>query len=153
VTYQGCGESDTWARLDFVLYKKDHLIILSVDEFQHYDREVVCEVARMSKVVCSVRQAGDTRPILWLRFNPDYFSVDGQRVRTPLAQREVVLFDCITRSAALLEGRGEVAVYYLYYDSTTRATGLPVPEVIQQPDYASSWKELVVGCFVEKVIR
>jgi hypothetical protein len=58
-----------------------HVLILfftkrtvSVDEFQHKDREIICEVARMSKVVCSIRQSGDMKRILWLRFNPDSFA-------------------------------------------------------------------------------
>jgi len=88
ITYRRCGEEDTWARLDFVLYKKYHVVILSVDEFQHCDREVLCEVARMSKVICSVRQAGDDRGVLWLRFNPDSVQLDGNRIRVPLRQRE-----------------------------------------------------------------
>jgi len=32
-----CGEQDTWARLDFVIYFENHIVILSVDEFQHID--------------------------------------------------------------------------------------------------------------------
>ena len=101
ITYKGCGENDTWARLDFVLYKEDHIIILSVDEFQHKHIEVLCEVARMSKVVCSIRQSGDMRRVLWLRFNPDSFTVDGEITKVPMILREKTLSKCIDHSSIL----------------------------------------------------
>ena len=148
ITYMRCGENDTWARLDFVLYKEDHIIVLSVDEFQHRDYEVVCDVARMSKVVCAVRQAGDMRNILWLRFNPDTTQIDGENIRFPLSEREKVLSRCIDSSGDLLDN-ASVVIYYLYYDSFTNQDGSLTAEVTLHPDYSDQWKPLVKGVIVE----
>jgi hypothetical protein len=141
VTYRQCGENDTWARLDFVFYKEDHIVILSVDEFQHQDYEVACEVARMSKVMCSIRQAGDMRRILWLRFNPDSFSIDGERARVGIKERAQVLRKYLQGSASLL-GQREVAVCYMYYDCTQQ-NGVLVPDVVNHPDYNRGWRDVV----------
>ena len=148
ITYKGCNEKDTWARLDFVIYKEDHIIILSVDKFQHEDYEVLCEVARMSKVVCSIRQSGDMRRILWLRFNPDSFTVDGETKRVPMKLREKTLAKCIDSSKKLLENSPSVAIYYLYYDCFSSNQGLTA-EVTINFDYAREWKELVKGCICD----
>ena len=143
ITYQGCGENDTWARLDFVIYKEDHIVIVSIDEFQHRDYEVECDVARMSKVVVSIRAAGDMRRILWLRFNPDTFEVHGVRTRVPPTVRGRVLVDSIRRSAELLGGR-DLAVVYMYYDCTLTQQGDSVAEITHHPSYSPLWKQVVV---------
>lgn len=144
VSYKACGEDDTWARLDFVLYKEDHVVILSVDELQHADREVLCEVARMSKVVCSIRASGDARRIVWIRFNPDTVRLDGEKVRRPMKDRETVLANTIRASDTLFEGTDqEIAIVYLYYDAHTARDGTLQAEVIGDPDYADTWKQLV----------
>ena len=57
-----CRENDTFARLDVVEYKEDHTVILCVDEFQHSDYEIDCEVSCMSKVITATRASGDERP-------------------------------------------------------------------------------------------
>ena len=134
-----------WARLDFVLYKEDHIIILSVDEFQHKHIEVLCEVARMSKVVCSIRQSGDIRRILWLRFNPDSFTVDGETKRVPMKLREKTLAKCIDSSKKLLENSSNVSIYYLYYDCFSNSDNILTGDVLLSPDYSQEWKELVKG--------
>jgi hypothetical protein len=144
IDYRKCGEQDTWARLDFVLYKEDHIIILSVDEFQHIDYEVVCDVARMSKVVCSIRCTGDMRPIIWLRFNPDYFSVNGEKIKIKVEDREEVLLNCIDNSVDMLVDGKDVMVYYLFYDLVEQINGNRVAEVTLDPDYDELWKPTVI---------
>jgi hypothetical protein len=148
VTYRGCGEDDTWARLDFVLYADTYVVIFSVDEFQHADREVACEVSRMSKVVCSIRASGDNRPILWLRMNPDTFSVDGERVKVTTAEREQVILDTINDSREIL-GDSNVRVVYMFYDSLYNDEGKLIPEVCTHCDYDASWRELVGDVIVD----
>lgn len=148
VTYRGCGETDTWARLDFVIYKEDHVIIFSCDEFQHEERDVTCEVARMSKIVCSIRQAGDMRPVLWLRFNPDTVRLNGKPFRVSIEDRAARLADIINNSSEYLKGK-QLALYYLYYDVVYSATGKLIPEVSCHPDYNEQWKEVITGCIVD----
>ena len=142
IDYRNCKEVDTWARLDFVIYKENHIIILSVDEFQHQDYEIECDVARMSKVVCAIQCSGDLRPILWLRFNPDYFSVNGKKMKVTEEERKSVLKNCLDTSDELIDCRN-VAIYYLFYDTIEEEDSC-VPEITLDCKYSSSWAELVV---------
>jgi hypothetical protein len=145
ISYRACGEQDTYAKLDFVVYKVDHTVILSVDEFQHTsgNYNIECEVTRMTKVVHALQMAGDMRPVLWLRFNPDYFSVDGERVRVSLAERGRRLLDVLGNSNHYL-GDFQVKVIYLYYDCiSVSASGNHIPEICISPEYSPTWRKLV----------
>ena len=141
ISYRSCGETDTWARLDFVVYRPHEVVIVSVDEFQHYDYDIVCEVARMSKVVTAIRAAGDERSIVWLRFNPDYFHVDGVKHSICIQERGLRLVQTINQSRPLVPHT--VSVTYLYYDSTTCEDGSRRPEILGSPDYSRQWSTLV----------
>ena len=145
ISYKACGENDTWARLDYVIHKaEDHVVITSIDEFQHGDREVLCEVARMSKVICSIRASGDMRRIVWIRFNPDTVRLDGETVRRPIKDRETVLLETIRTSGDIIaEKDNEIAIVYLYYDAYTAKDGTLRAEITQHPDYADMWKPLI----------
>ena len=145
ITYRGCGEKDTWARLDFeIVHTDNHIIIVSVDEGQHYRNGVLCEVARMSKVVCSIRAAGDMRRLVWIRFNPDQVKLDGKTVRRTKKERGEKLLETIKNSGAILESTpNEIAMVYLYYDAYTTTDGRLQAEVTQDPDYADVWKPLI----------
>ena len=147
IDYRNCKEIDTWARLDFVLYKENHIIICSVDEFQHHDYEIECDVSRMSKVVCAIRCAGDTRPILWIRFNPDYFTVNGKKMKITEEQRKEILLHCLKNSSKMLQKK-EVAIYYLFYDMLEENEER-IPEILLNCKYDSAWAELVVDTIYE----
>jgi hypothetical protein len=149
ISYRHCGENDTWARLDFVFgISLDLVVIASIDEFQHVDYDVACEVSRMSKVVCSIRASGDTRRIVWLRVNPDYFSVDGEKTRVSLAQREEVLLRCLRSPEAMIGSNESVAVWYMWYDCHRLSNGDLRPDVLNDPTYDPVWQPLVRGCIV-----
>ena len=141
ISYKNCGENDTWAWLDFVIYKEDHIIILSVDEFQHYDYEVECEVSRMSKVITAIRQNNDMRSILWIRFNPDYFSVDGEKQKINITNREMILLNCIKNSRILLNNK-QLVIQYLFYN-TVEIENKMIVETTLNPTYNTLWKDLV----------
>lgn len=131
------GLQNTLARLDFVIYKPDHLVICSVDEFQHVDYGVACDVARMSKVATAIRQSGDMRPVCWLRINPDTVRVNGERAKIPRKTREAVIIRSIRNSDQLLRGK-EVAVHYLFYDVQDGVAAVTIDQ-----EYDSHWKLLV----------
>lgn len=142
IDYRKCGENDTWARLDFVVYQPNLIVITSVDEFQHKGREIICEVSRMSKVVTSIRASGDQRPILWLRFNPDTFSVDGERLRVTIEEREETLLEIITNAESEI-GDSDVKILYLFYNAIYTGSEHLTPEVCVSPDYSPVWRALV----------
>lgn len=138
ITHRMCGGRGR-SRLDFVIYKESHVVILSVDEFQHSQHEVLCEVARMSQVVESVRSAGDGRAILWIRFNPDFFHVNGRKCYVHPDDRGRRLVDCIRDTPA--PPGGAVRIVYLYYDVKHYGDR---PLILSHPDYSPSWAELVL---------
>ena len=114
---------------------------MSVDEFQHCHYEVECDVARMSKVVTAIRAASDERAIVWLRFNPDYFCVDGIKQRVPIAERGARLIETIRQSRSTVPY--SVSITYLYYDSITSRNGSCRSEILESPKYSREWSVLV----------
>ena len=78
-----------FARLDFVCEQKDRRVILEVDERQHADQSysIGCDVSRMLDVVAALVCEDNTRPTLWLRFNPNAYKVDGVRAYTSRKER------------------------------------------------------------------
>jgi hypothetical protein len=153
ISFRNCGEIDTWARLDFVIYKEDHIIILSVDEFQHMDYEIVCEVARMSKIMCAIRSSGDERHILWLRFNPDFFSCNGEPVRIGKTAREERIIQCIEDSEKMIFKQRDISLYYLYYDcfkdDDEDEDDVIIPIVSLSLEYDPQWAELICGTIID----
>jgi hypothetical protein len=150
VSYKNCGENDTFARLDFVVNSSlDVVTIVSCDEMQHKDREVLCEVARMTKVVAAVRASGDMRKILWVRFNPDTVALNSENVRRPIKDREAVLLDTIRGAPDFFNDREqEVAIVYMYYDAYETRDGTLRADVTNHPDYADVWKPLIARVIV-----
>ncbi|KAL3131768.1 hypothetical protein ABBQ38_007487 [Trebouxia sp. C0009 RCD-2024] len=77
---------DTFARLDFLMLRPRCCILLEVDEGEHEWYGVECEVSRMTKV----HAEGNTLPLLFIRYNPHSFRVDGElctvRTRDRLAR-------------------------------------------------------------------
>jgi hypothetical protein len=74
----------TRAYVDAVLDHPDVRILLEIDERQHSSYAASCDLKRMHAVVAELRlQSEDTRPIAWVRFNPD----DGEEQATAAAHR------------------------------------------------------------------
>ena len=69
---------DTFARLDFLVLKPSCCILVEVDEGEHEWYGIECEVSRMTKVHAAFAVEGNTLPLLFIRYNPHAFKVDGQ---------------------------------------------------------------------------
>lgn len=63
-------------RPDYILYLPNHVIILEVDENQHkgYDNE--CEASRLNEISTALNDVHT----IYIRFNPDKYTLNGQRV-------------------------------------------------------------------------
>jgi len=118
-----------FARLDFVCEQKDRRVILEVDERQHTDQSysIGCDVSRMLDVVAALVCDDNTRPTLWLRFNPNAYKVDGVRVHTSKKERYRWLLEILTAPTHA----PSLVVRYMYYDVRQ---GRPV--VTYDPDYS-----------------
>jgi hypothetical protein len=90
---QLCGEgSKKFARLDFVIYKTDRVVIVECDEDGHSRESVLCEVTRMLDVAAQHTMKSEL-PLHFIRFNPDGYTVDGWAPKPKMAERhkELVL--------------------------------------------------------------
>lgn len=68
----GCSKR----RPDIFIDRLTHSIIVEVDEEQHKDYDATCELARINELYTDL---GD-RPIVMIRFNPDAYIRNGQRI-------------------------------------------------------------------------
>jgi hypothetical protein len=106
-----------WASIDFVITVKGGIVFLEVDEGQHRfgDYSVLCDMARMTKVIESVALEGNTLPILFIRLNSDGFKIDGKTKRTLKRIRSARLIDLIKKMK--FDKRSPLLqIQYMYYD-------------------------------------
>jgi C2H2 type zinc finger protein len=125
------------AFIDFLVEVRDPagklvgFVFLEVDERQHEWYTVQCEVRRMADVQLSLALAENTFPIMFIRYNPNAYRVDGKAVRLTKEEREKRLVDYL-RSVSFSQ---PFAVTYMYYDVLEG-----VPAVIDDPSYNESFK-------------
>ena len=112
------------AYLDFVIWFKHRVIILEVDENQHRSYPAGCDVSRMVNVMSSLHMGsaavgadGDERAtavqkVRWIRYNPNGYSIGGEKQNTSTKKREAALFDLILKEPAQKTG-----VVFAYYDA------------------------------------
>ena len=81
----------------------------------------------MLDVVAALVCEDNTRPTLWLRFNPNAYKVDGVRAYTSRKERYRRLLAILTAPSAT----ASLVVQYMYYDV---CKGRPV--VTYDPDYS-----------------
>ena len=71
-SFGAVGGNSKHAYIDALLDHPSVLVLLEVDEHRHSDRGEVCELARMHDTTTALRVTkAETRPIAWVRFNPD----------------------------------------------------------------------------------
>jgi hypothetical protein len=115
------------------------IIIVECDEFQHDDRDTSCEVARMTQVNEALALEGNTLPIIWIRWNPDAFRVNGdlQKVKKKERGHLLVRFLKALESTTSLEP-GSVSIFYLFYDHDDGVgKGFIPPKFALQKEYAA----------------
>jgi hypothetical protein len=93
-----------------------------------------CDVVRMNNTGACIRVSGEEANLLWIRFNPDAYTVDGVTRRTRTADRHAALLRTIETH---VPGQG-MEVVYMYYDM---AGGVPC--VLSEPDYPVEFKTCV----------
>jgi hypothetical protein len=135
-----CIDSDAkrFARLDFVLELPHKRVILEVDERQHKDvtYEVSCDLSRMCFVMSAIACDQNVRPTVWIRFNPNGFTVDGVGQRVSRKRKNDRLLALI-QDTVVFEG---TRLIYMYYDYDTQK-GLPT--ICQDPAYDPKVKAML----------
>ncbi len=131
--------------IDFLVeIKNEHglttmFVLLEVDENQHRYNEPSCELRRMAEVQRSLFADGNSIPILFIRYNPDAFKVDGQTKKTYKRDREAQLVNYLRNLE--VDDEHKFAVAYFYYDMIGTT-----PSIFQHADYAESFKKYVIDC-------
>lgn len=133
----------THAYVDFLILGKGCVIMLEVDEDQHCGYGVNCEVRRMTDIASCLHIEGNTLPVVFIRYNPDSFTMagEGQRVSSSIRQMELIQ---VIR--AIMETKKELSpltIGYMYYDSDEYG----MPFILDEPEYDNTIKECVVNVF------
>ena len=120
ISYKCFDTNKSCSKIDAVLEYpgRDLRVLLEVDETQHKcDKNygIACDVRRMNDTGLAIRLAGTEATLLWVRFNPDAYCVDGELVRKPCVERAAALATLI-RTFVPRE-RGSMEIVYMYYDT------------------------------------
>ena len=105
---------DTFARVDFVLVRNAKLIILEIDEHQHQEYSVCCDVARVCKIYEALLLDGNSLPVYVIRYNPHDFRINGQTAFVGVKEREKKLINTLLSVDSMVWSG--MRCQYLYYD-------------------------------------
>lgn len=157
-TANATSKVGTRAYLDFVIYATNYVAIIECDEHQHsedyspWPYTLSCELARMTQVQTALtisstlNSNNNVMPILWIRFNPDKFFVDGvsQGKTIIRSKREKRLLEVLNS----FEPQQLVTVIYMFYDCNT-INGKKRPIILDDEDYNEEFAKCVIDPIVE----
>ena len=125
--FHGCDlDSETkCAFVDFAITAPWRAILFEVDENMHAERPSSCDVRRDFDM-CASLTLGSGHKVVVLRYNPDSFKIDGNKLTVTTKERQKKLVD--TLRAWMIEDPAkekQLARLFMYYDCTSNST-LPV---------------------------
>lgn len=126
---------------------KGSIIFLEVDENQHRFGEyfVACDMKRMSHVMQALAIEGNTLPIVFVRYNPPGFKVDGTTRRTFRKDREARLLRWLSDHES--NTSKPLQIVYMYYDTLVDDGNMA--EVTLNPDYHTQMRECVTDVLID----
>lgn len=104
---------DSFAKLDFMIVRAGCCMLLEVDERQHDWYGVECELSRMTKIQAALSIEGNTMPLVFIRYNPQGFKVDGELRKVASTNRLARLVDFITTWHC--DRESGLQIQYMYY--------------------------------------
>jgi hypothetical protein len=122
-------------RIDFLIVMNGILFFIEVDEFQHESYNSSCETSRMTRIYESLILEGNTLPIVFIRFNPDPYSVDDTAQSTSIRVRHRLLLEFINNFTTI----NPLSINYMFYNE---CDGIPV--IIEDPDYPEKLKCCII---------
>ena len=87
--------------------------LLENDEIAHRDRILSCELNRMMNAISAIRLQGIKEPIVFIRFNPDGFKIDGITKKTYKKWR----FNKLKKILDTYKPSNDFEILYMYYDT------------------------------------
>jgi uncharacterized Zn-finger protein len=133
--------TQTCAYIDFFLLINGCLVFVEIDEEQHDGYGVSCDIKRMSDIRTSYTIEGCELPIIFIRYNPHTFKVNGNGVNIGRKYREQVLINYIK---TIPKNLPPLTIQYMYYDVDSSNELL----IWSDPEYPQSIKDLVLSCIV-----
>jgi hypothetical protein len=119
----GSNMNCNWANIDFIVGVKGGVVFLEVDEHQHKDYMISCETRRMTTVhescMLDPAQPLANMPLVFLRYNPHAFRVDGKLGRIPKVNREKKLVEYLKNMSLDSKAAGELKILYAFYDKSS----------------------------------
>lgn len=128
--------------IDFVIEKGTHRFALELDEYQHGDTNawyyaVNEELFRMQNVIKATTISETKGALVWIRFNPDAYKIDGEKGLVKIKERKEKLLDLLENYIP----KGEDEIIYMYYDVRDGR-----PEISYSPDYDKNLHECITQC-------
>ena len=105
-------------RPDFVFDYPFFKIIVEVDENQHFNYTCECEQVRMIEI----HQAFGSTPVIFIRYNPDEFQMNGVKQKLVSSKREAKLLQLLNDYKNISVGEKHwnmnmpLSVIYMFYD-------------------------------------
>jgi DNA-directed RNA polymerase subunit RPC12/RpoP len=128
VSHSSCGGlkkyfSGIYSRPDFHLYefqRRGVVVLVGNDEFSH--RRYSCEFDRTLKISSAISACPDffNVPVLYIRFNPHYYTVGETLYDPPLRERYIKLakvLDTISDGTIVLKNTTGLNLLYMFYDT------------------------------------
>ena len=127
-----------WANIDFVVGVNGGQVFLEIDEHQHKAYDISCETRRMTTVHESIMLDPSNplvqMPLVFIRYNPDTFRVNGCLQKLTKAEREQTLMDYICGMMLDETHAGQLQVKYMFYDTSSNMTKPLICSDEQFPD-------------------
>ena len=147
----GCLNDTTrlYSKVDIVITNVTScILILEVDELAHEspNYNVSCELSRMADINAFLRLNSYTRPIFWLRYNPNgkYFIGEKEK-KVSRENRELALKEKIfSMMEPSFEPEGNENIHYMFYPRVSESGPPKILENSQFPGYVKnivSWGE------------
>eukprot|EP00953_Heterococcus_sp_UTEX-ZZ885_P008871 5265-Heterococcus_DN1.PRE.23 len=113
--------------------------IVECDELGHESYLISCECSRMEQTSEAIIKSGETRPIVYIRYNPNgVYTVDGEIVKVKREDREKKLLQVLADlQSGVISFTLPLNIVYLFYSTLDGQ-----PEVCCDPNYSNQ----LAGC-------
>jgi hypothetical protein len=105
-------QNTKFCRIDYYSVLDNFILFTECDENSHMDYDVSCEVSRMMKIQESMVLQGITKPVVWIRFNPDSFKIDDITQKILFNNRAKTVVDFIKKH----QPSNDLEIHYFSYD-------------------------------------
>ncbi len=105
-------------------------------------------MGRMARIIESLTVEGNALPILFVRYNPHEFTIDGNTKRIPRRLREASILKQVNAAVNASRELGfKFSILYMYYDTVT-VDSVCIPQVLEDPEYNSHMAECCLTSIV-----